>query len=112
MSEDGAPMEDRLSKMLSGGGDWERTPTNISGLTIVRMPQYRNRPPTLSIELNPVDASGAGTKKRGLMIRSADEVREIAKIMNNADLIKLAEAMDKVNPVSSAPKQNSDVFRV
>lgn len=111
MSDEGVPMEERLSKMLSGGGDWERTPTSIPGVMIIRMPQYKSRAPTLALELNPVDASGAATKKRGMMIRSADEVREIAKIVGNEDMIKLAQAMDVANP-TSLPKQSSDVFRV
>lgn len=112
MSDENVPMDERLGKMLANGGDWERTPTSIAGVMIIRMPQYKSRPPTLALELNPVDVSGTATKKRGMMIRTADEVHEIVKIMNNTDLVKLAEAMDIANPASSAPKQSSDVFRV
>lgn len=111
MSSDGTPIEERLGKMLSNGADWERTPTSISGVMIIRMPQYKSRPPTLALEINPIDSSGSTTKKRGLMVRSAVELHEIAEIMANDDLAKLATAMDAANP-TSAPKKNTDVFRV
>ena len=112
MSDEGGSMEERLAKVLSSGADWDRTPTNIPGVMILRMPQYKSRPPTLALEINPVDVSGSTTKKRALMIRSASELAEIAKIIANDDLARLAEAMDSVNPASMSSKQSANVFRV
>ena len=112
MSEDNVPIEDKLAKMLSNGADWERTQTSIKGVSIIRMPQYKSRAPMLALEINPVDATGATTKKRGMMIRSSSELEEIIKIATNENMSKLAHAMDSANPTIGTSKQSTDVLRV
>ena len=112
MSGEGQNMGERLARLLADGADWEKTRTSIDGVMLVRMPQYKSRPPTLAIEINPIDASGSSTKKRGIVIRSAAELSEIARILASPDLARLAEAMDSTNPATSSPKRSADVFRV
>ena len=109
-SEDGS-IGERLAKMLADGGDWEKTQTSVEGAMIVRMPQFKNRPPVLALEINP---AGPASKKRGILIRSSSELYEISRIVGNADLAKLADAIDKTNPASSSapPKQGGDVFKI
>ncbi len=112
MSGEEQARSEKLARILADGADWEKTRTSIEGVMIVRMPQYKSRPPTLAIEINPIDASGSATKKRGVVIRSAAELALIAQILANPDLAKLAEAMDLANPATSTPKKSSDVFQV
>lgn len=106
-------IEDRLKKLLEEGRDWEKKPTSISGMFLVKMPQYKSRPPTLVVEINPVDASGNPTKKRGIIIRSFSELEEIAKIVSDPKLSELVKNMDKINPsVTAAPKPKQGVFEI
>lgn len=104
-------VEDRLKRMLEEGKDWERKQTSIEGLFLVRMPQYKNRPPTLAVEINPVDSSGNPTKRKGVVIRSATELEQIARIVSNPKLAELVKTMDKVNPSAGTPAREG-VFEI
>lgn len=106
-------IEDRLKKLLEEGKDWERKPTNIAGVFLLRMPQYKSRPPTLAVEINPVGPSGNPTKKKGVIIRSFSELDEIAKIVSEPKLGDLVKNMDKINPsAAAAPKPKQGVFEI
>ena len=56
---------------LKDARDWERRPTNIAGVFLLKLPSSRTRQAAVVIEINPVDATGSATKKRGIVIRSA-----------------------------------------
>ncbi len=58
-------IEDKLSAFLSKSRDWERGPTNVSGIFLLKLPSSRSRQASVAIEINPVDTTGAVTKKRG-----------------------------------------------
>lgn len=59
-----------LKKFLEEGKDWERRPTSVPGVFIMKLPSYRKSTSRLVAEINPVDTYGNPTKKRGLLIRS------------------------------------------
>jgi hypothetical protein len=69
-------IEDRLANFLKDAKDWERRATNITGVLLLKLPSSRARQATVAIEINPVDAAGSATKKRGIVIRSASELDE------------------------------------
>ncbi|MEM2210793.1 MAG: hypothetical protein QW372_03835 [Nitrososphaerales archaeon] len=94
--------EDKLVSFLKTGSDWARMKTTIPGLFVLKLPAYKNNPAKLAIELNPVDESGAPTKKRGLVIRSLKELEEFNKIFQYDKLSSLLKIIDKINP---APKK-------
>ncbi|MGN6559614.1 MAG: hypothetical protein ACTHJ2_03725 [Candidatus Nitrosocosmicus sp.] len=48
---------ERLGQFLEEGKDWERKPTNISGIFLFKLPEYRGRPASLAIEINPLNAN-------------------------------------------------------
>ena len=58
-------VENKLSDFLSRSRDWERRPTNVPGIFLLKLPSSRSRQASVAIEINPVDATGAATKKRG-----------------------------------------------
>lgn len=68
--------ENKLAAFLSKSRDWERRPTNVPGIFLLKLPSYRSRQASVAIEINPVDATGAATKKRGIVIRSASELNQ------------------------------------
>ena len=90
--------DERLSQFLKTGPDWGRLKTTVPGVFILKMPAYRNSPARIAVELNPVDDSGSPTKKRGLVVRSAQELEEYLKLLQYDRLSQLLAAVDKANP--------------
>jgi len=91
-------MSEKLRELLEKGRDWERRPTNIPGVFVIKLPESSLRPASLAVELNPLDEFGRPTKKRPLLIRSRAELEAFRKIINDKRLDRLMEMLDEVNP--------------
>jgi hypothetical protein len=106
--------ENKLSAFLSMSRDWERRPTNIPGIFLLKLPSSRSRQASVAIEINPVDAAGSATKKRGIVIRSASELDQFNQILDNQKLIELAKKLDEVNPKQKEEPTatGSEVFEI
>jgi len=106
--------EERLEEFLRTGNDWEKLKTSVPGVFVQKLPPYRSSPSRLAIEVNPVDASGNPTKRRGLLIRFTDEYDAFKEILNDDKFPKLLEMLDKVNPGSGrrATKLDGDVIEI
>ena len=87
-----------LKKFLESGKDWERRPTSVPGVFIMKLPGYRKSSSKLAAEINPVDSYGNPTKKRGLLIRTASELENYRKILSDDKLNSLLGALEQVNP--------------
>ena len=107
-------IEERLAGFLKDAKDWERRATNIPGVFLLKLPSSRTRQAAVAIEVNPVDAVGSATKKRGIVIRSASELNEFNRILANQKLVELARKVDLVNPKQKeAPAATgSNVFEI
>jgi hypothetical protein len=107
--------EDKLSTFLKTGTDWGRLKTSVPGIFILKMPAYKSSPARLAIELNPVDGSGSPMKKRGLILRSKEELEEYKTIFQVEKLTPLVEQVEKVNPEVSKKqvfKKGEDVLEI
>ncbi|HVC27799.1 MAG TPA: hypothetical protein VND40_06520 [Nitrososphaerales archaeon] len=106
--------EDRLSTFLKTGSDWARMKTSVPGIFILKMPAYRTSPPRLAVELNPTDESGAPTKKRGLVLRSAAEFDEYKGLFQHERLSPLLKSVEGVNPpqAKKAAKSGEEVLQL
>jgi hypothetical protein len=63
------------------------------------LPTFKNTPPSIAIEINPVNATfSSTTKKRGIIIRSASELEEFSRLLSNPKVSQLAKMLDEVNP--------------
>ena len=91
-------MEAKLSDFRKSGKDWERKATSISGVFVLKMPAYKSAPTRLAVELNPVDSEGRPTKKKGVILRSSEELIYYNKILNDERLANLLKNIDSVNP--------------
>ncbi|MFN4132879.1 MAG: hypothetical protein ACK4GQ_00685, partial [Candidatus Hadarchaeales archaeon] len=87
-----------LKRILESAREWERKPTTIPGIFLMKLPGYRKSPPRLIVEVNPTDSYGNPTKKRGLIIRGMADLEEYRKILANKKIEELLEALAKVNP--------------
>jgi hypothetical protein len=108
-------IDERLSQFLREGKNWERKATSIPGVFLIKLPEYKSRPPYIAMEINPVDSTGVATKKRGILIKSSSELEQISNILTNAKIVQLATSLDEVNPEkkSKAPQSTeTDVFEI
>ena len=106
-------IDERLSQFLREGKNWERKATSIPGVFLIKLPEYKSRPPYIAMEINPVDSTGVATKKRGILIKSSSELEQTSNILTNAKIVQLATSLDEVNPEkkSRAPQSTeTDVF--
>jgi hypothetical protein len=109
--------DEKLLQFLKSGKDWERRATTVPGIFILRLPEDGRRPASLAIELNPVDETGKPTKRRGLVLRSSEELKAFRELINNEKLEILMSRIDEVNPRSAAAKRRTgaggeDVFEI
>ncbi len=91
-------MESRLAEFLKSGKDWERKPTTVPGVFVLRMPPFRGSPTRLAVELNPVDEAGRPIKKRGILLRSSGELAEYKKLLQDEKLATLLKNLDVLSP--------------
>lgn len=107
--------EDKLSSFLKTGSDWGRLKTTVPGIFILKMPAYKTSPARLAIELNPTDENGSPTKKRGLVLRSSEELEEYKTIFQYDKLLPLLKSVDGINPPrpkKSASKIGEEVLEI
>jgi len=91
-------LEAKLADFLRLGKDWERKPTSVQGVFVLRMPAFKGRPVRLAVELNPVDEAGRPTRKRGIIIRSSTELAEYKKLLEDERLASLLKNIDRLSP--------------
>ena len=91
-------LESRLREILEKARDWQRVPVRSSpGIFVVKAPGTKRNPPSLLIELNPVDENNLPTKRRGLYIRSRRDLEEFRRLINDRNLDVLVSALEEVN---------------
>ncbi|HYZ50054.1 MAG TPA: hypothetical protein VE593_04140 [Nitrososphaeraceae archaeon] len=90
-----ADINEKLAQFLREGQNWEKRATNIQGVFLLKLPTYKKSPPSIGIEINPVNVA---TKKRGIIIRSGSELEQISHLLANPKVIELAKKMETVNP--------------
>ena len=105
-------MSEKLSEFLKTGADWGKVKTSIPGVFVQKLPAYRNQPARLAVEVNPVDAAGSPTKRKGLTVRDVSEYEDFKEILNNEKMESLFEMLEGVNPLSAkkAGKNSGDDF--
>ena len=87
-ANEGMSFEEKLSSFLKTGSDWGRMKTSVPGIFVLKIPAYKSSPARLAIELNPTDDSGSPTKKRGLVLRSLEELEEYKAIFQHEKLCR------------------------
>jgi len=100
--------EEKLAEFLKNGEDWGKVKTSIPGVFIQKMPASKNAQARLAVEINPVDASGTPTKRRGLIIRDIAEFEEFKEIMGNSKIENLFDMLEEVNPLSAKKGKGRD----
>jgi len=105
----------RLVEFLENGKDWERKQTNIPGVFLIRLPQFRSRPACIGVELDALNRGGGGNRRRGIILRTDAELKQLKEIINNEKLLELTTSIEKVNPIQQAntgANLDSEIFEV
>ncbi|MCK9579619.1 MAG: hypothetical protein M0Q92_04115 [Methanoregula sp.] len=100
-------LAESLKEFIEEGQDWERKNTSVKGVSIIRLPQYKTRPASLAIDINPVGENGLPMKKKGIMIMSATELQAFREVFRNEKLDNLVKTLEDVTgkkPAGKAPK--------
>lgn len=100
--------EEKLAEFLKTGKDWSRIRTTVPGVFVVKLPPYRNSPARLVVELNPVDETGSPEKRRGLVLRSTQELEEFKEMFQNEKLPKLLSMIELANPKVEAGRRRKE----
>ena len=91
-------LESRLREILEKTRDWQKVPVkSFPGIFVIKAPGTKRNPPSLLIELNPVDENNMPTKRRGLYIRTRRDLEEYRKLINDRNLDALVSALEEVN---------------
>jgi hypothetical protein len=109
-------IDSKLKEFLDNGKDWERKQTNIPSVFLLRLPSFRGRPECIAIEIDATSRGGGGSnRRRGIIVRSRQEIQELSKILENPKLISLASAVERINPPqakSSTSTVDSEIFEI
>ena len=97
-------LSESLKEFIEEGQDWERKNTSVKGVSIIRLPQYKTRPASLAIDINPVGDNGLPMKKKGIMIMSAAELHAFREIFKNEKLDNLVKTLEDVTGKKPAGK--------
>ncbi len=111
----GDKLSESLKVFLEKGSDWERKPTSLPGVFLVKMPPYGRLPTRLVVEINPVDASGNPTRKRGFILRNSGELKGFRDLLADDKLGELLTGIDVVNPQTperTRPEQGKEVIEI
>ena len=112
-------INDKLYLFLREGQKWDKKPTNIEGVFLLKLPTSKQRPSSIAIEVNPTNTTSSGsviTRKKGIIIRDGSELEQFNKLLSNPKVIELAKKIEAINPKSKEdtvrPSSNTDVFEI
>ena len=90
-------INDQLKELLDQGGKWARLATNVEGLNVVRLPELKNRPARLALEINPIMPSVGRPQKKSLFLTSMEQLEEYIKIFKTEIVNTLMDNIEDVN---------------
>jgi hypothetical protein len=90
-------MEESLRDMLKHGRRFERMRTTEPGIFIRKIPQSKDEPAYLAVEINPVDKSGNPINKIGVIIRNRLELDAVRTILSQKKVDEVFQAIEKVS---------------
>jgi hypothetical protein len=90
-------MEATLRDMLKHGRRFERLRTNEQGVFIRKIPQYKNEPAYLAVEINPIGRDGNPMNKMGAVIRNQEELEAIRAIISQKKIDEIFQSIERIS---------------
>lgn len=91
----------QLKEHLEKANDWGKMETPVQGVSVVKVPATKSRPPLLFLEINPLKEDGTPMKKRGLFVGSKEMLIKFGEALNDDKVFQLIGEIEKVNPKGS-----------
>ena len=96
-------IEVRIKKALNDVKAWQRVPTSINGIFLVKTPEKAGKE-TILVEINPEDEHGNLIKRRGLFLKSLSELEQFNNAMENGKLKDVLGALENISEVNEEEK--------
>jgi hypothetical protein len=114
-----AAINEKLAQFLREGQTWEKKPTNIQGVSLLKLPASKQSLSSIAIEINPTNATAAAaatTRKKGIIIRDGSELEQFNQLLSNPKVVELAKKIESVNPenkeATGRSSSTTDVFEI
>ena len=89
--------------------------TNIPGVFLIRLPQFRSRPACIGVELDVLNRGGGSSRRRGIILRTKEELKQLLDVVTNKKLEDLTSSIEKINPTQQAnmgAKLDTEIFEI
>ncbi|GAB4314377.1 MAG: hypothetical protein Kow0069_15780 [Promethearchaeota archaeon] len=100
--------EEELRAHLEGGKDWEKLPTEIPNVFVVKIPETSNEPAHLMVEVNPVDEKGRPRKRRGFYVNTTRRLEKYLAVLRSEGLGDLFKEVDEVNRAAAGSAEPAE----
>jgi len=88
----------QLKEHLENGADWEKMETPVAGVSVVKVPGTKTRPPLLFLEINPLKEDGKPMKRKGLFVGNKEMLVKFGEALNDDKVYQLIGELEIVNP--------------
>jgi hypothetical protein len=102
-------INNKLAQFLREGQNWEKKPTNIQGVFLLKLPASKKSPSSIAVEINPTNTTIAGstfTRKKGIIIRDCSELEQFNQMVSNPKVVELAKKIEAINPKNKEDAAN------
>jgi len=96
-------IEEKIKKALNGVKAWQRVPTSLNGIFLVKTPAKSGKE-TILVEINPNNERGNLMKRRGLFLKNTMELEKFIYILNNEKLMDVLRALENLSGVNEDKK--------
>ena len=86
-------LENKIKDALKDVKPWQRVPTTLEGVFLVKTPANDNRE-TIMVEINPLNERGTSMKRKGLFLKSTSEFEGFGSVFKNDKVLDLLDAIE------------------
>lgn len=91
-----------LVKIIEESETWQRIPTNVEGVNIVKAPENNNKQ-NVFVEILPV-SDGIVIKRKGIYIKNSEELKAFKNVMMNPKVEELTDIISSYYNIRKVPK--------
>lgn len=96
-------VEVKIKNALNNVKAWQRVPTSLDGIFLVKTP-VKGGKETILVEINPKDEKENLIKRRGLFLKSINELDKFKQAMNEQKLEELIKAIENISGAKEIKK--------
>lgn len=96
-------LEVKIKNALSNVKAWQRVPTSLDGIFLVKTP-VKGGKETILLEINPKDEKGNLIKRRGLFLKSINELDKFQQALDEHKLKDVIKAIENITGAKEMKK--------